>query len=84
MSGCPRAAYSPEARERIYEVLGEKSRAVLATGHSVIVDAVYADATSVRPSRRSQERRRALPRYWLQAADQAKNSLASWSRASAS
>jgi uncharacterized protein len=39
----PESAYSPEARKRIYEVLHEKARSVLATGHSVIVDAVFAE-----------------------------------------
>ena len=39
----PESAYSPEARKRIYDVLREESRAVLATGHSVIVDAVFAE-----------------------------------------
>lgn len=36
-------AYSPEARRCVYEVLREKVRAVLPTGHSVIVDAVFAE-----------------------------------------
>jgi aminoglycoside phosphotransferase family enzyme/predicted kinase len=36
-------AYAPQARRRIYEVLREKVGAVLPTGHSVIVDAVFAE-----------------------------------------
>jgi hypothetical protein len=39
----PESAYSREARKRIYDVLHEKARSVLATGHSVIVDAVFAE-----------------------------------------
>ena len=39
----PESAYSREARKRIYDVLYEKARSVLATGHSVIVDAVFAE-----------------------------------------
>jgi predicted kinase len=39
----PESAYSREARKRIYGVLHEKARSVLATGHSVIVDAVFAE-----------------------------------------
>jgi predicted kinase len=39
----PESAYSREARKRIYDVLHEKTRSVLATGHSVIVDAVFAE-----------------------------------------
>ncbi len=39
----PVEAYTSEARTRIYQVLRERARLVLAAGHSVIVDAVYAD-----------------------------------------
>ena len=39
----PDVAYTPEARNRIYEVLRRKARQVLAAGHSVVVDAVFAD-----------------------------------------
>jgi aminoglycoside phosphotransferase family enzyme/predicted kinase len=39
----PESAYSLEARERIYGAVREKARAVLATGHSVIVDAVFGE-----------------------------------------
>jgi uncharacterized protein len=39
----PASAYSPEARNRIYAVLREKARLVLTAGHSVIVDAVFAE-----------------------------------------
>ena len=39
----PDVAYTPDARNRIYEVLRRKARQVLAAGHSVVVDAVFAD-----------------------------------------
>ena len=39
----PESAYTRDARSRIYEVLREKARCVLAAGHTVVVDAVYAD-----------------------------------------
>ena len=38
------AAYAPDVGKRIYAVLAEKARKVLAAGHSVVVDAVFADA----------------------------------------
>ncbi|MFS8037488.1 AAA family ATPase [Xanthobacter sp. AM11] len=38
----PPAAYTPEAGERVYERLRTLARRVLATGYSVIVDAVHA------------------------------------------
>ena len=38
----PASAYTKEARDRIYQLLKEKAQVVLAAGHSVIVDAVYA------------------------------------------
>jgi len=38
----PSAAYTPEAGERVYERLRTLARRVLATGYSVIVDAVHA------------------------------------------
>jgi aminoglycoside phosphotransferase family enzyme/predicted kinase len=37
-------AYSPEMSERVYEVLAGDALAVLETGHSVVVDAVFASA----------------------------------------
>ena len=40
----PVEAYTSEARTRIYQVLCERARLVLAAGHSVIVDAVFAEA----------------------------------------
>ncbi len=39
----PEQAYSSEARARIYQVLRERARLVLAAGHSLIVDAVFAE-----------------------------------------
>ena len=39
----PDHAYSTAARARIYQVLRERARLVLAAGHSVIVDAVFAE-----------------------------------------
>jgi hypothetical protein len=38
----PSEAYRPEVTERVYAVLFDKARHVLATGHSAIVDAVFA------------------------------------------
>jgi aminoglycoside phosphotransferase family enzyme/predicted kinase len=40
----PEAAYTREVTARVYASLAAKARRVLATGHSAIVDAVYADA----------------------------------------
>jgi hypothetical protein len=37
------AAYTKDARRHIYELLERKARLVLAAGHAVIVDAVYAE-----------------------------------------
>ncbi len=37
----PSEAYRPEVGFRVYELLGEKARSVVSTGHSVIVDAVF-------------------------------------------
>lgn len=37
------AAYTKDARKQIYAILREKTRLVLTAGHSVIVDAVYAE-----------------------------------------
>ena len=37
----PAAAYSTEATEKVYAVLAEKARRVLAAGHSAVVDAVF-------------------------------------------
>jgi aminoglycoside phosphotransferase family enzyme/predicted kinase len=37
----PAAAYTPEARQRVYSSLHEKAQLVLGAGHSLIVDAVY-------------------------------------------
>ncbi len=39
----PEQAYTSEARTRIYQVLRDRARLVLAAGHSVIVDAVFAE-----------------------------------------
>jgi uncharacterized protein len=37
----PSSAYTPEARQRVYEHLHEKAASVLAAKHTVIIDAVY-------------------------------------------
>jgi aminoglycoside phosphotransferase family enzyme/predicted kinase len=42
MTRLPADAYTPEARKAIYETLCRKARIVLASGHSVVADAVYA------------------------------------------
>jgi predicted kinase len=39
----PASAYTNEARKRIYVVLREKAHLVLTAGHSVVVDAVFAE-----------------------------------------
>jgi hypothetical protein len=41
----PQAAYAKEASLAVYDSLHKRARTALAAGHSVIVDAVYADAT---------------------------------------
>jgi predicted kinase len=38
----PAAAYTADASAKIYTALGDKARHVIAAGHSVIVDAVFA------------------------------------------
>jgi predicted kinase len=40
----PQAAYALDVTERVYALLDEKARRVLAAGHSAIVDAVFARA----------------------------------------
>jgi hypothetical protein len=40
----PPDAYRTDATERVYALLGEKARRVLAAGHSAVVDAVFARA----------------------------------------
>jgi aminoglycoside phosphotransferase family enzyme/predicted kinase len=39
----PASAYTAQARTRVYEALHEKAQLVLAAGHSVIIDAVFAE-----------------------------------------
>ena len=39
----PHTAYSPEARARIYRRLLDRARSILATGHSVILDATFTE-----------------------------------------
>ena len=41
----PESAYQPEITRQIYEVLGQHANRVLSQGHSVVVDAVFADPT---------------------------------------
>ncbi|MGY8669056.1 AAA family ATPase [Bradyrhizobium sp. UFLA05-109] len=38
----PQSAYQPDVTARVYETLAERARRVLAQGHSVIIDAVFA------------------------------------------
>ncbi|WFU43511.1 AAA family ATPase [Bradyrhizobium sp. CB82] len=38
----PQSAYQPDVTARVYDALAERARRVLAQGHSVIVDAVFA------------------------------------------
>jgi hypothetical protein len=40
----PGEAYTPQVTERVYAVLLDKARRILAAGHSAIVDAVFAQA----------------------------------------
>jgi len=40
----PESAYSADATRRVYAALADKARRVLAAGHSVVVDAVFARA----------------------------------------
>jgi aminoglycoside phosphotransferase family enzyme/predicted kinase len=40
----PAAAYAPDVTARVYAALADKARRILAAGHSVIVDAVFATA----------------------------------------
>jgi hypothetical protein len=39
----PRSAYQPEITRQIYQALGQHATRVLSQGHSVVVDAVFAD-----------------------------------------
>ncbi|QWG17119.1 AAA family ATPase [Bradyrhizobium sediminis] len=41
----PESAYRPEITEQIYEILVQRAARVLAQGHSVVVDAVFAQET---------------------------------------
>jgi predicted kinase len=38
----PESAYGPEITEQIYEILAQRASRILAQGHSVVVDAVFA------------------------------------------
>jgi aminoglycoside phosphotransferase family enzyme/predicted kinase len=40
----PGEAYTPQATERVYAVLQDKARRILAAGHPILVDAVFAQA----------------------------------------
>jgi aminoglycoside phosphotransferase family enzyme/predicted kinase len=40
----PGEAYTPQVTERVYAVLQDKARRILAAGHSILVDAVFAQA----------------------------------------
>ncbi|KQW22006.1 DNA-binding protein [Afipia sp. Root123D2] len=39
----PETAYRPEINRQIYEVLGQQATRILSQGHSVVIDAVFAD-----------------------------------------
>jgi aminoglycoside phosphotransferase family enzyme/predicted kinase len=41
----PAAAYQPEVSQQIYQILEQRARQVLAHGHSVVIDAVFARET---------------------------------------
>ena len=41
----PESAYQPEITRQIYDVLGQHAIRILSQGHSVVVDAVFADQT---------------------------------------
>ena len=41
----PESAYRPEVTRQIYEVLGQHATRIVSQGHSVVVDAVFADQT---------------------------------------
>jgi uncharacterized protein len=64
----PDSAYTAEARQRVYGVLRDKSKMILAANHSVIVDAVY-DAESDRDEIEAMARTLGVPfrAFWLQA-----------------
>jgi len=40
----PAAAYQPEVSGRVYHMLEQRARQILSQGHSVVIDAVFADA----------------------------------------
>jgi uncharacterized protein len=42
MDRLPAGAYAPEISEQIYEILGQRALRILAQGHSVVADAVFA------------------------------------------
>jgi aminoglycoside phosphotransferase family enzyme/predicted kinase len=41
----PESAYQPEVTKQIYELLAERASRIMSQGHSVVVDAVFADET---------------------------------------
>jgi aminoglycoside phosphotransferase family enzyme/predicted kinase len=45
MDRLPESAYRPEITKQVYEVLVQRAGRVLSQGHSVVVDAVFADAS---------------------------------------
>ena len=64
----PDTAYTAEARRRVYAVLRDKAKMILAANHSVIVDAVY-DAESDRDEIEAMAGTLGVPfrAFWLQA-----------------
>ncbi len=62
------AAYAPQVTRRIYEILGEKARAALEAGQSVILDAVFSKADERRAAMRiAREARVPFTGLWLSA-----------------
>ena len=57
----PADAYTDAVTARVYAALADKARRVVAAGHSVIVDAVFAQAARARGHRRSGADRRNCP-----------------------
>jgi predicted kinase len=41
----PAAAYQPDVSQQIYQILDQRARQILAQGHSVVIDAVFARET---------------------------------------
>ena len=57
----PADAYTDEVTARVYAALADKARRIVAAGHSVIVDAVFAQAAGARGHRRQRQNPRIAP-----------------------